>query len=273
MNIFKTIFGRDTKPDREPSSAQSDEQLFHKASDLLGVGTVRKAGLAANDEMHVRQVVVQLSAGRAQAPKFGSLMLPPDYYPGLNLQSWHADFFDVGDEEGPYLMVRADEKTEQFRNASLVVAYTFCRFDGGGLVASYVAIDLPGEDTPWGGVVESCVPLDTPFEGVVKRISNAFDRNNLHMCFAGAGVDSGHFHTTDGASFDYKIPRCEFDRLFFVGPSVSGLLKKEFASLQSYHASLSPTKRSAQHCIEQMNTTFPKKIHPIIGYRFVSGAA
>ena len=110
-----------------------------------------KARLSTNDGNRIRQVIIQLPAGGAKPPKFTGLMLPPDTNPVLNLQKHCADFFSMDDGEGPFLMIRADGHTDQFRDASLLVAYTFCRFDAGGPVATFVGIDLPGEDTPWGG--------------------------------------------------------------------------------------------------------------------------
>jgi hypothetical protein len=230
-----------------------------------------KAHLSTNDEKRIRQVILQFPRGAAGPPKFRGLMLPPDTNPVLNFQTHCADFFSMDDDAGPFLMIRSDGHIEQFRDSSLVVAYTFCRFDAGGLFATFVGIDLPGEDTPWGGIVESKIPLDYEIEFAVDRLDKALRRDEIHMCFAGASSNRGKYVSiSDGSSIAFTPPHCEFDRVFPVPPQLREVLTKEFMELQAYHAAIGSAKRSPRRCMDQFNTSFPPRMHPIIGYRFIS---
>ncbi len=237
----------------------------------IKIGTVRQVRLAENEQGNVRQVILQMEGSPARAPKFGTLMLVPDRFPALNFQTWGADFFSLDEDEGPYLMIWADEKTAQFREASLLLAYAFCKFDAGGLVATFTGIDLPGDDTPWGGLVDSQLPLDSWLEDAVARFERSLKRDVIHMCFAGSSNDRGTYRSiSDGSRIDFKPPRCEFDRVFSLPIEARALLNKEFTDLQSYHKSLRAAVRDPQRCMEQLDAAFPTNMHPVLGYRFVS---
>ena len=153
----------------------------------------------------------------------------------------------------------------------MVVAYTFCRFSAGGLLAIFVGIDRPGYDTPWGGMVEGIIPLTSEFDLVGNRVARAFQLSEIHMCFAGASSQSGGYTSlTDGFHTEFTPPRCEFDRFFPVPPQVRELLMKEFTELQKYHSSLPAAKRDLRLCRDQFAAAFPPEMHSVAGYRFVA---
>jgi hypothetical protein len=214
---------------------------------------------------HIRQVVVKLPSGPVLPSKFGSLFLPVDFYPDLTLQTWCAGFFATEDE-GPFLMVRADESFENFREPSLSIAFTFCRFEAGGVIAVFVGIDSPmsSNTSPAGRVVESVTALDTDIDGAVDRIKKALNRDKIHMCVAGAGSGRSTIVDPNGRSIQMKPPGCKFDRIFPVEQAFRDALMKEFAELQKYHSSLSSTRRNARRCLDQFCTVFSKDVYPIL---------
>jgi hypothetical protein len=205
---------------------------------------------------HIRQVVIKLPSGACQPSKFGTLFLPVDYFPELSLQTWCAGFFETLGDDGRFLMVRADGKTERFRGASLSIAFSFCRFRAGGVVGIFVAIDSPASSrlSLEGSVVESATALDTDISGVVDRLRQLLSRDVIHICFAGAGADQTTYVEPSGRSFEVRQPHCEFDRVFPVEQSVRDTLMKEFAELETYHRSISSRQRNARRSLDQFSS-------------------
>lgn len=232
-------------------------------------GGIVEVKLATNEEMHARQLILRFSNGGFTSPKFGTLMLPGEMGLGINLQPHGAGLIKMSGENDPFFVIRSDDGIDKFRTCALVLTFSFCRFRSGAVVFIFVGVDLPGDDTPRGGLVEASIPLDSAIDGQVDLMEKTFKLEQLHVCFVKGGQSSGTIIAPDGSTHRYKMPEGQFDRTFSIPKQAADVLAVEYKALRDYHNSIPPTRRNLQSCMNDANEAFPQGQHPIIGYRFV----
>ena len=268
MGFWNRIFG---KQGEAPvgSLAQAPSASPETLPSTNALERVVEVKLAENEDMHAQQLISRYAKGQFTDPKFGTLMLPGDMGLAVNLQTHVASFIKMSGESEPFFVVRCDKDIDQFRTSALVLAFSFCRFHAGGMVFVFFGIDLPGEDTPRGGLVEASVPLDSTIEGQVQLMEKTFQMDRLHVCFAKGGKSRGTIITSDDSRMSYSVPECQFDSVLPIPKQAAAVLATEYKTLKDYHLALPPNRRSVQACMNEANEAFPPGQHPIIGYRFV----
>ncbi|MDB6004558.1 MAG: FKBP-type peptidyl-prolyl cis-trans isomerase [Prosthecobacter sp.] len=225
--------------------------------------------LSRDDKRSVRQIVINVPAGHAQASKFGILFFASQYQ-HLNERAWCTGYFRLDDEPGPFLMVRADGHAKLFRDCPLQIAFSFYHLPAGGLFGVFVSADRPQLRTasPSGlPVVEGLFGLDDGDS--VKRISDALERDLVHLCFAGASNSTSVMFDERGQRIETSAPSCEFDRIAAVPPECRAALIQEFRELTDYHASLGRSNRDYPKIMEQLSSEFPPTEHPVLDEGFV----
>lgn len=225
--------------------------------------------LSRDDKRNVRQIIINVPAGHAQAPKFGILFLAAQYQ-HLNTGTWCTGYFRLDDEPGPYLMVRVDGHAKLLRDCPLQIAFSFYHLPAGGLFGTFVSADLPQlrAASPSGlPVVEGLFGLDD--RDSVKRISDALEQDSIHLCFAGASGSKTTMLDEQGRSIESCAPSCEFDRIAAVPPDCQAALVQQFRELMDYHASLGRSNQDYAKSMEQLTAHFPPAEHPILDESFV----
>ncbi len=116
-------------------------------------------------------------------------------------------------------------------------------------------------------VVEGLFGLDD--SDSVKRISDALERDVVHMCFAGSSGSTSVMVDETGESIETSAPSCEFDRIAAVPSDCRAALMQQFRELTEHHASLGISKRNYSKSMEQLGADFPPTAYPLLGESFV----
>ncbi len=209
----------------------------------------------------VREVVLDIKSPIAINPKFGMMMLGTKYHM-LRSNVWIAGYFRIDGDPGPYLMVRADGHTEKLRNQSLRVAHCYYRTLSGGLYAIFVdfpAIKVSGIPSDPFVLFEMIRGIDLEDEKL--RILDGINKERLHLCFCegdGPGEDLG------GGIWSGGPINAQYDVVVDVPPECRKVMKVEWEELLRYHHKLSPSSRSFNDSVRQMQSENPLTLNPIL---------
>lgn len=218
--------------------------------------------IAEDKRKSVHEVVIDVQNPQPQASKFGTLVLGTKYHP-LRTLVWTIGFFRLENDHGPYLLVRADSTIDRLRAQQFRVAFCFYHMKAGGLISLFVdfpSIKIPGN--PYDPFVLFEMTRGIDVEDERQRISDAFSRPSLHVCFAqgegpGKNLGSGVWVGT-GITASYDV-------LVDLSAECRSALDREWKSLLRYHQSVPSSQRDFQTSFAQMQQENPLSENPILG--------
>lgn len=235
-------------------------------------GTLRAAHwyCAVDPTKHMSQVVVNIPPRIGQASAFGTLMLSLQKYP-IIMQTWCTTFFRLDGQPGPFLLVRADSIARELKTRPLAVAFSFFKFNSGGIFVIFVRVQddsivrrlkakLPELQV---AAIEGAMGLDDPNQ--VKRISDALQRDQLHIVVASNSASTMEsFDPASGRSVKSTAPQAEFDIKLVIPDDIRKALQSEWQDLLAHHASI-PLHRRKWNTIQQdYGDAMPLTAEPIL---------
>lgn len=222
--------------------------------------------LAESKSKRLRQIVFEISEDMIQETKLGSLILAAKYN-NLMEKGWATGFFRLDGDRGPFLLVRADEFSEEIRKSKIKLGISFFRMDVGGLFGIYVHVDSEKlrkvRDNP-NVYFEIAYGLDE--SGSVDLMTDFLSKDKLELILADKNDRSSYnIIDTSGGGFKSSVtPLCKYDITISLDENSKKLLNDELNELKKYHSSIPSGRRNFQTSVQQLWNVMPEMDNPIL---------
>ncbi|MBI3940980.1 MAG: hypothetical protein HY315_09100 [Acidobacteria bacterium] len=207
--------------------------------------------LTSSEAKHVRQIVVHLPA-EAQVPSRveGCLIGPMSRAVG---KTWAATTStlpgDTPEQRGPFLLAKANGVIELLQGCPARVAFSFYRFQAGGLLQIYLHVPSRAvEQRHSSYIVENTHWPDA--DDTKELIPELIGRDHLEVCF----LAHGRRGPCEGF-FGLRVP---------LPQDLRAALNDEWKALNDHHASVPPSQRSRQEAMSQFGRENPAEENPIL---------
>ncbi len=212
----------------------------------MEIGT--KWYLAASEAKHARQVVVHFPA-EAQVPsRVKGVFVGPMMRAAS--QNWAAMTLFMDGGQGPFIFAKANGVVEILEGCSADVAFSFYRYEAGGLLQIFVHVhsSMLEQRGPSPYIVENGHWPDS--NDSQELIGALIAREELEVCFLA----------------DTHVGPCQgfFGLRVSLPEKLREALREEWKALNDYHASIPSSKRSFQAAMRQFESENPIELNPIL---------
>jgi hypothetical protein len=223
---------------------------FKKIFSKSGISSGPSWYIAQDSRKHARQIVLEIPAGCGVAPQVANL-LPPGESFMFTRQPWAAIILHMPPpDDGPFIFIRAEGVTEQFKGRPIRVAYSFYRMNTGGLFTAFVHVDSPSIEKRSGNPAIFENHQNISQADTCERIQKLIARGKIDVCFTASGKNgpcTGYFGVSALISLE-----CQ------------DALHKEWKQLIEYHNSVQATHRNFQQAVGQYEQENPIQENPVL---------
>jgi hypothetical protein len=226
---------------------------------------------ADSPDRSVRQIVMSFPPESAAETGFGLIMLPPDKYPVLSMQSWCAGFCTINGQS--VAMFRAGDFASRIKPAGVTMAVSFCHMPSHGFLLLSVRAESPqltasvrrkhSHVPPLARPVAEWMSALAPYDR--ELIPAVFRSETFRLTLAGDSGSTSSVMKPDGSWQEAAMPLalCEFHK------RLTADLKKAFderwRALLAYDATIPRYRRDFQTAVgKEVVAVLPLDKDPIL---------